>query len=68
MANFGLDKLAKHLPSGWLELEINMRYPMVIHKEIVSDYGVILPGCFSAGTTLGEAIAMVWDAISEGYY
>ena len=58
--------LAKHLPSGWLELEINMRYPIVIHKDTDSDYGVIvpdLPGCFSAGTTLDEAMSMAQDAI-----
>jgi predicted RNase H-like HicB family nuclease len=62
----GYDKLAKHLPIVSLELEINMRYPMVIHKETDSDYGVIvpdLPGCFSAGTTLDEAMALARDAI-----
>ena len=34
-----------------------MRYPVVIHKDPGSDYGVTvpdLPGCFSAGATLGE--------------
>lgn len=32
-----------------------MRFPVVIHKDTDSDYGVTipdLPGCFSAGTTL----------------
>jgi predicted RNase H-like HicB family nuclease len=36
-----------------------MRYPVVIHKDLDSDYGVTvpdLPGCFSAGTTLDEAL------------
>lgn len=43
-----------------------MHYPIVIHKDTDSDYGVIvpdLPGCFSAGATLDEAIAMVREAI-----
>ena len=43
-----------------------MRYPIVIHKEKDSDYGVIvpdLPGCYSAGTTLDEAIENAREAI-----
>ncbi len=43
-----------------------MIYPIVIHKEKKSDYGVTvpdLPGCFSAGRTLDEAIAMAKEAI-----
>jgi predicted RNase H-like HicB family nuclease len=43
-----------------------MHYPIVIHKDIDSDYGVIvpdLPGCFSAGSTLEEAINMAREAI-----
>ena len=43
-----------------------MNYPIVIHKDIDSDYGVIvpdLPGCFSAGSTIDEAIAMATEAI-----
>ena len=43
-----------------------MRFPIVIHKERKSDYGVIvpdLPGCFSAGTTLDEAIENAHEAI-----
>ncbi len=43
-----------------------MNYPIVIHKDKDSDYGVIvpdLPGCFSAGRTLDEAIAMAREAI-----
>ena len=37
----------------------SMRYPIVIHKDETSDYGVVfpdLPGCFSAGDTIEEAI------------
>lgn len=43
-----------------------MNYPIVIHKDEDSDYGVTvpdLPGCFSAGSTLDEAIAMAQEAI-----
>ena len=42
------------------------RYPVVIHKDNDSDYGVTvpdLPGCFSAGSTLDEALAMAKEAI-----
>ncbi len=43
-----------------------MRYPVVIHKDPDSDYGVIvpdLPGCFSAGETFDEALTEVVEAI-----
>ena len=43
-----------------------MNYPIVIHKDKGSDYGVTvpdLPGCFSAGATLDEALAMAREAI-----
>ena len=43
-----------------------MNYPIVIHKERGSDYGVTvpdLPGCFTAGRTLDEALAMAREAI-----
>lgn len=43
-----------------------MRYPIVIHKEENTCYGVIvpdLPGCFSAGDTLDEAICNSKEAI-----
>jgi len=43
-----------------------MRYPVVIHKDTDSDYGVTvpdLPGCFSAGATLDEALNEVVEAI-----
>ena len=42
-----------------------MKYPIVIHKEQDSDYGVIfpdIPGCFSAGTSIEEAISMAQEA------
>ena len=44
-----------------------MRYPIVIHKDPDSDYGVTvpdLPGCFSGGDTLDEAVAMAYEAIT----
>ena len=43
-----------------------MRYPVVIHKDPESDYGVSvpdLPGCFSAGATLDEALQEAVEAI-----
>lgn len=43
-----------------------MVFPVVIHKEKNSAYGVSvpdLPGCISAGDTLDEALAMVREAI-----
>lgn len=43
-----------------------MNYPIVIHKDKDSDYGVTVPdlsGCFSAGKTLDEALAMAKEAI-----
>jgi predicted RNase H-like HicB family nuclease len=43
-----------------------MNYPIVIHKDRGSDYGVTvpdLPGCFTAGRTLDEALAMAKEAI-----
>ncbi|WP_374685547.1 type II toxin-antitoxin system HicB family antitoxin [Promineifilum sp.] len=43
-----------------------MRYPVVIHKDPDSDYGVTvpdLPGCFSAGSTIDEALSEVAEAI-----
>jgi len=43
-----------------------MRYPVVIHKDKKSDYGVAvpdLPGCFSAGETMEEALTNAVEAI-----
>ena len=43
-----------------------MRYPVVLHKDINSDYGVTvpdLPGCFSAGETIDEALNEAVEAI-----
>jgi len=42
-----------------------MKYPVVIHKDENSDYGVTfpdLPGCFSAGDTIEEALANAQEA------
>lgn len=44
-----------------------MRYAVVIHKDIESVYGVAvpdLPGCFSSGDTLEEAIESAQEAIA----
>ena len=43
-----------------------MRYPIVIHKDPSSDYGVTvpdLPGCFSAGETVEDALTQAIEAI-----
>ena len=43
-----------------------MQFPVVIHKDIESDYGVTvpdLPGCFSAGETVEEALHQITEAI-----
>jgi predicted RNase H-like HicB family nuclease len=43
-----------------------MRYPIVIHKDPDSDYGVTvpdIPGCFSAGNTMDEAMQNASEAI-----
>jgi predicted RNase H-like HicB family nuclease len=43
-----------------------MYYPIAIHKDPDSDYGVTvpdLPGCFSAGSTIDEAMLMAREAI-----
>lgn len=44
-----------------------MRFSVVLHKDEKSGYGVTvpdLPGCFSAGDTLEEAIESVHEAIA----
>ncbi|QBR83836.1 type II toxin-antitoxin system HicB family antitoxin [Legionella israelensis] len=43
-----------------------MRYPVVIHKDENSDFGVMVPdiaGCYSAGNTYDEALNNVIEAI-----
>ncbi|MCX6049180.1 MAG: type II toxin-antitoxin system HicB family antitoxin [Chloroflexi bacterium] len=43
-----------------------MRFPVVIHKDPDSDYGVTvpdLPGCYSAGETIDDALNQVVEAI-----
>lgn len=43
-----------------------MNFPVIIHKDKDSDYGVIipdLPGCFSAGDSYEDALANTREAI-----
>lgn len=43
-----------------------MRYPVVLHKDKGSDFGVTVPdvpGCFSAGKTVDDALVNVREAI-----
>jgi len=47
-----------------------MLYPVIVHKDPASDYGVTVPdfpGVFSGGVTLEEALANVQDAIETFY-
>ena len=49
---------------------IYMKFPVVLHKDADSDYGVIVPdvpGCFSAGGTVVEAFENVKEALSLHY-
>lgn len=42
-----------------------MQYPIIIHKDTDSDFGVTfpdIPGCFSAGSTIEEAINNAQEA------
>jgi predicted RNase H-like HicB family nuclease len=44
-----------------------MKFPVVLHKDTDSDYGVIvpdIPGCFSAGVTLAQALDSVKEALA----
>ncbi|HUW39957.1 MAG TPA: type II toxin-antitoxin system HicB family antitoxin [Rectinemataceae bacterium] len=43
-----------------------MKYPVFLEKDSTSDYGITvpdLPGCFSAGTTVEEALENAQEAI-----
>jgi len=43
-----------------------MRYPVIIHKDKNSDFGVTIPdipGCFSAGSTYDDALTNAMEAI-----
>lgn len=45
-----------------------MRYPVAIHKDKNSSYGVSIPdikGCFSAGDTVDKAMDNTIEAISS---
>lgn len=45
-----------------------MRYPIVIHHDEGSSYGVTvpdLPGCFSAGDTIEQALELTPEAIAS---
>ncbi|QCI14741.1 type II toxin-antitoxin system HicB family antitoxin [Pseudomonas putida] len=44
-----------------------MKFPVVLHKDIDSVYGVIVPdvpGCFSAAQTVGQALRNVQEALA----
>lgn len=59
-------------PDGDLSQEgfIHMQFPVVLHKDADSEYGVIVPdvpGCFSAGSTVSQALESVKEALSLHY-
>ena len=44
-----------------------MKFPVVLHKDADSEYGVTVPdvpGCFSAGQTMAEALDNVQEALA----
>lgn len=44
-----------------------MKFPVVLHKDADSDYGVTVPdvpGCFTAGATVSEALESVQEALA----
>jgi predicted RNase H-like HicB family nuclease len=44
-----------------------MKFPVVIHKDADSEYGVTVPdvlGCFSSGSTFSEALQNVHEALA----
>ncbi|AIN61572.1 type II toxin-antitoxin system HicB family antitoxin [Pseudomonas soli] len=44
-----------------------MKFPVVLHKDADSEYGVTVPdvpGCFSAGATVSEALENVQEALA----
>jgi predicted RNase H-like HicB family nuclease len=47
-----------------------MKFPVVLHKDADSDYGVIIPdvpGCYSAGATVAEAFENTQEALALHY-
>jgi predicted RNase H-like HicB family nuclease len=43
-----------------------MKYPVLIHKEDETEYGVTIPdipGCFTLGKSVDDAIRNVQDAV-----
>lgn len=47
-----------------------MLFPVVIHKDQGSDYSVTIPdmpGCFTAGKTIEEAVTNIQDAVECHY-
>ena len=44
-----------------------MKFPVVLHKDADSDYGVTVPdvpGCFSAGTSVAQALENTQEALA----
>jgi predicted RNase H-like HicB family nuclease len=51
-------------------MEVAMRYPVVIHKDAGSSFGITvpdLPGVFTAGDSIEQAIANLQEAVEAAY-
>ncbi|MBF0201382.1 MAG: type II toxin-antitoxin system HicB family antitoxin [Desulfamplus sp.] len=47
-----------------------MKYPVLIHKEIDTDFGATIPdipGCFTSGKTIQEVLENIQEAVSCYY-
>ena len=56
----------KHFKICWIGGKKQMKYPVYIEKDKDSDFGVLvsdLPGCYSAGSTMEEALTNAEEAI-----
>ncbi len=65
-----LENIDQRPDGGGLEGPIPMKFPVVLHKDAGSDYGVIIPdvaGCFSAGGTVAQALENVKEALALHY-
>lgn len=60
----------KHVLASRVGVEVNMKYSVLVHKEDDPEYGVTIPdipGCFTLGETIEQAIQKVQEAV-ELYY
>jgi predicted RNase H-like HicB family nuclease len=56
---------SQYLQTSWLDMEVMMLYPVYVHKDGNSAYGVTFPdfpGCFSAADELADLPRMAQEA------